>query len=266
MTQLVDKLMAFGFSKTDALVYLCLLQNGRSSGYKIAKEISLSRSTVYSSIDNLYNNGYIFLCDGQTKEYEAKSPDLIFEQIEKKCIDNIHYLKTELKNLMSEDEKEFIFNVAGFENLKQKVREVLNHAEKEIYINTDFSLHDFKDELVQAIERGVRVIVFSFKQLDKPHPDIEMYSRSPDEESLYPSRRLIVVADMHRSLIFSNFNEAVGVYTNNPLINKLVAEHIHSDIYLSEYEKGLDQNQHVFRVNSLHENTNEMYVIEHQND
>ncbi|WP_447494255.1 helix-turn-helix domain-containing protein, partial [Escherichia coli] len=28
-------------------VYISLLKNGRSSGYKIAKEISLSRSSVY---------------------------------------------------------------------------------------------------------------------------------------------------------------------------------------------------------------------------
>lgn len=84
MSELVIKLMDFGFTKTDALVYINLLKNGRASGYKIAKEIALSRSSVYSSIDNLYTNGYIFMSDGDTKEYEAKSPELIFSQIEKK--------------------------------------------------------------------------------------------------------------------------------------------------------------------------------------
>ena len=66
MIHLVNKLINFGFTRTDAQVYISLLKNGRSSGYKIAKEISLSRSSVYSSIDNLYNNGYIFLVDGDT--------------------------------------------------------------------------------------------------------------------------------------------------------------------------------------------------------
>ncbi len=61
MTELVTKLMDFGFTKTDALVYINLLKNGRASGYKIAKEIGLSRSSVYSSIDNLYKNGCIFM-------------------------------------------------------------------------------------------------------------------------------------------------------------------------------------------------------------
>ncbi|EET2415962.1 TrmB family transcriptional regulator, partial [Escherichia coli] len=49
MIHLVNKLINFGFTRTDAQVYISLLKNGRSSGYKIAKEISLSRSSVYSS-------------------------------------------------------------------------------------------------------------------------------------------------------------------------------------------------------------------------
>ncbi|GDI00350.1 transcriptional regulator [Escherichia coli] len=83
MIHLVNKLINFGFTRTDAQVYISLLKNGRSSGYKIAKEISLSRSSVYSSIDNLYKNGYIFLVDGETKEYEAKSPELNFHKLKK---------------------------------------------------------------------------------------------------------------------------------------------------------------------------------------
>lgn len=93
MNELVKTLMGFGFTKTDANVYINLLKNGRSSGYKIAKEISLSRSSVYSSIDSLYKNGFIFMADGNTKEYQAKSPELIFSNIEKQTIENINVLK-----------------------------------------------------------------------------------------------------------------------------------------------------------------------------
>ncbi|MCE4233584.1 TrmB family transcriptional regulator, partial [Escherichia coli] len=108
MIHLVNKLINFGFTRTDAQVYISLLKNGRSSGYKIAKEISLSRSSVYSSIDNLYKNGYIFLVDGETKEYEAKSPELILSQIEKSTIDNIKILKKELSQMMFQNDREFI--------------------------------------------------------------------------------------------------------------------------------------------------------------
>ncbi len=38
MIHLVNKLINFGFTRTDAQVYISLLKNGRSSGYKIAKK------------------------------------------------------------------------------------------------------------------------------------------------------------------------------------------------------------------------------------
>nr|WP_086940595.1 helix-turn-helix domain-containing protein [Thaumasiovibrio occultus] len=261
MQELVDKLMGFGFTKTDALVYITLLKNGRSSGYKIAKDIALSRSTVYSSIDNLYNNGYIFLSDGDTKEYEAKSPELLFEQIEKQTKDNISFLKKELKEIMSEDYNEFIFNITGYDNLVQKAREVFNSAKKEIYLNTDFNLAVFKHEIDDAVERGVRIIAFSFNNIAKTHPAVEVFSRSEDEEVQYPSRRFMMVADLELALLFSNNSskESVGLYTNNDLMVKMTAEHIHSDIYLTEYEKQMKE--HVVRINSIHEQTNIMYVL-----
>ena len=256
MTELVTKLMDFGFTKTDALVYINLLKNGRSSGYKIAKEISLSRSSVYSSIDNLYKNGCIFMSDGDTKEYEAKSPDLIFSQIEKETIENIHILKKELSRMMLQEEKEFIYNVTGFENLIQKAREMLNLAQMEVYLNTDFHLELIADEICQTIERGVRVIVFSFNRLDLPHPKVEHYSRSENPEQRYPSHRFMLVVDMKQAMMFSHREETQGLFSNNHLIIKMMAEHIHSDIYLTEYEKLALEKR--FRIATIHELENNM--------
>ncbi|WP_171751266.1 TrmB family transcriptional regulator [Vibrio sp. MACH09] len=256
MSELVVKLMDFGFTKTDALVYINLLKNGRSSGYKIAKEIALSRSSVYSSIDNLYKNGYIFMSDGETKEYEAKSPELIFSQIEKKTVDNIHILKKELSKMMLHEEKEFVYNVSGFDNLIQKAKEMINQAGLEIYLNTDFHLSLLDKEICEAIERGVRVIGFSFNKVALPHPQMELYSRSDTEEQDYPSHRFMLVADMKLALMFSNREESIGLFSNNRLIVKMIAEHIHSDIYLTEYER-LEPNKR-FRVNTIHEQSNAM--------
>lgn len=253
---LVTKLMDFGFTKTDALVYINLLKNGRASGYKIAKEISLSRSSVYSSIDNLYNNGYIFMSEGDTKEYEAKSPELIFSQIEKKTVENISILKKELSKMMLQEEKEFIYNLTGYDNLVQRAREMISQAKVEIYLNSDFRLGIFGDEICQAIERGVRIICFSFNRIETPHEKVELYSRFDKDEDLYPSHRFMMVVDMSQALIFSHREESEGLYTNNRLMVKMTAEHFHNDIYLTEFEKSSDIQP--VRIRTIHEQTNEM--------
>ena len=256
VSELVSKLTDFGFTKTDALVYIDLLKNGRSSGYKIAKDISLSRSSVYSSIDTLYKKGFIFMSDGDTKEYEAKTPDLILNQIEKKNAENIHFLKQELTRMMQKEEKEFVYNVTGFENLIQKAKELISQAELEIYINTDINLSVLEQEICDAIERGVRIIAFSFNRIEVPHEKVEVYSRSQEPETEYPSHRFMLVTDMKLAMTFSHRAESVGLYSNNSLLVKMIAEHIHSDIYLTKYEQ---QGQgKLCRIGSLHEQCSSM--------
>ena len=256
VTDLVSKLVDFGFTKTDALVYIDLLQNGRSSGYKIAKNISLSRSTVYTSIDQLYKKGFIFLSEGESKEYEAKSPELIFNQIEKKTVENIHILKDELSRMMTQEEHEFVYNITGFDNLVQKARELIRSAKSEIYLNTDIKLDLWADELCGAIERGVRVIVFSFNRVAAPHNKIEVYSRSDKEEKDYPSHRFMLVTDMKETMVFSHRRETVGIYSNNYLLVKITAEHIHSDIYLTKYEQAASDVK--YQIGTRHETDNAM--------
>ncbi len=48
--------------------------------------------------------------------------------------------------MMFQNEREFIYNVSGFDNLHQKAKEMLSSAECEIYLNTDFDLHFLKNE------------------------------------------------------------------------------------------------------------------------
>lgn len=263
--QLVAKLIEFGFSKTDAIVYIALLKFGKSSGYKVAKEIGLSRSSVYSSIDNLYNQQYIYLTDSTTKEYSAKAPNILLDELERRTVDSCQFLKNELNKIFSQEEsQEFIFNLSGYDAWLKKVRETFYSAEKEIYLNTDFNLSLFKDELNEVITRGVRVIVFSFKKIEKTHPAIELYCRLDEEETLYPSTRFMMVIDMKKALIFSNGpNNSQGVFTNNELMLKIVAEHIHSDIYLSKqqsiYNTAMTPN---ILINSIHERVNNLSIYE----
>lgn len=262
---LIAKLMQFGFSKTDAQVYIALLKHGRSSGYKIAKEIGLSRSSVYSSIDTLYAQQYIHLSDSHTKEYSAKAPNILLDELEKRTVDSCSYLKNELNKIFSLDEnEEFIFNLTGYDAWLKKVRETFHSAEKEIYLNTDFNLSLFKDEISEVIQRGVRVIVFSFNKIKKIHPAIELYSRLDIEETLFPSRRFMMVIDMKKALIFSNTEtSSQGVFTNNDLMLKIVAEHIHADIYLSKYQSlhhaAITPN---ILINSIHERVNNLAIYE----
>ena len=253
MTDLIEKLTDFGFSKTDALVYITLLKHGKCSGYKIAKEISLSRSSVYSSIDNLYESGYIYLSDGSTKEYTAKSPSLIFSEISERVNENISFVKKELSKMVVQQEPSFVHNITGIDNLIREAKELINKASVEIYLNSNFDLFLFEDELNQAIERGVRIIYFSFHRMDVPNEKIEHYYRWESNSTNQPSNRFMMVVDMKSALNFSDVNGGVGLYTNHDLFIMITSEHIHNDIYLTKHSETTPEVE--FKINTIHEQT-----------
>lgn len=81
---------------------------------------------------------------------------------------------------------------------------MLSSAECEIYLNTDFDLHFLKNEICEALNRHVRVIVFSFNKLITPDPRVELYYRFNHEEEYYPSHRFMLVVDMKTVWFFHN--------------------------------------------------------------
>ena len=49
----VEKLMAFGLTRQEASIYLCLYRNGTLTGYEAAKLTGISRSNVYNALAGL---------------------------------------------------------------------------------------------------------------------------------------------------------------------------------------------------------------------
>ena len=91
---IIERLMHFGLSRQDAIVYLCLLKSGELSGYEVAKLTSISRSNVYSTLSGLVEHGAAYLIEGSTSKYVAVP-------IEDFCDDHISKLQTDKDYLKS---------------------------------------------------------------------------------------------------------------------------------------------------------------------
>lgn len=70
MDEIIILLEKLNFSKTEVAVYIDLLKNSSSNGYKIAKNLNISRLSVYSALDNLYNKGIVLLMSGDSQVYK----------------------------------------------------------------------------------------------------------------------------------------------------------------------------------------------------
>jgi sugar-specific transcriptional regulator TrmB len=237
--RLIQKLENLNFNNIEAKVYITLVKYNQMNGSQIARRINASRSSVYSALNNLYSRGIVYLIPGDTNMYRAENPEILVEKMRTSFEETTNTLKEELLNLEEEDNEKNYYNLSGTENFINKAKELLMCAEREVYINTCLDLQIFKKELEILAKRSVRIIVFTYINLDVDGLSVELY-RHPiknfDEEKISKDEiRLMVVIDLKFTLICSTKDESTemtGTFTEDPLLANIVAEHIHHDIYL----------------------------------
>lgn len=239
LSEIYSLLKILNFTKTEAAVYVDLLRHSSSNGYQIAKNLSMSRSSVYSALDSLYKSGIVFLMPGESQVYIAENPSVLINKMKNKFVDAADSLEEKLSALGKDNIEERFLNIEGYDNVVSKAKELLLSAEKEIYMSTDFDLHIFYNELSKLTERGVRIIVFSFSKLDAGKLPIEIYSFE-NADCIGKQTRIMLVADCKKTLVADagpHRKEFLGTFTENTLLASVISEHIHNDIYLLKLRK-----------------------------
>lgn len=255
----VDCLVRLGFSKTEAKVYCAMVSEEKMNGYQIAKLLGTSRSSVYAALENLLDKGAIVSIPGQTSEYAVVDPGQLIDKITSKYKKSAETAKNLLEQLsLRRRASNYFCNIQGWQNLLDEIKSMVDSAEKEILMNSSIDLKPLVENLDKAKRRGVRIIVFSWLNLELYNLDIELYC---NDVSLLksPQKRFIMVADNNSCILCSNdrnefipYKEIVkndgslcsmlsaedkdflGVRTDNRLLVNLMAEHIHFDIYLNK--------------------------------
>lgn len=255
----VDCLVRLGFSQTEAKVYCAMVSEEKMNGYQIAKLLGTSRSSVYAALENLLDKGAIVSIQGQTSEYAVVDPGQLIDKITSKYKKSAETAKNLLEQLsLRRRASNYFCNIQGWQNLLDEIKSMVDSAEKEILMNSSIDLKPLVENLDKAKKRGVRIIVFSWLNLELYNLDIELYC---NDVSLLksPQKRFIMVADNNSCILCSNdrnefipYKEIVkndgslcsmlsaedkdflGVRTDNRLLVNLMAEHIHFDIYLNK--------------------------------
>ena len=238
MDKIMKELEKLGFSKIEALVYLTILENPKINGSQVAKKINCPRTTVYSGIEVLYKRGAITLIHETSNTYIANDPIEFIKKLKKEYIESAEFLEEEFKNFDNHKDKGEFYNLKGYKNTINKIKEMINSAQKEIYINTNYDLENFKIELQEAEKRKVRVILFTFQKQEFEQYPVEAYY-NPKFHCSDDTKRVMIVIDGQIAFIGSGKvdKEFFGSFSYNKLFIQIVSEHIHHDIYLLGLEK-----------------------------
>ena len=236
---IIQELEKLNFSKMEAQVYISLIKEGEQNGSQIAKLLGASRSSVYAALNNLYKKGVVYSVPGDTNIYRGERPEVLVEKLKNNFTKTADILKEKMSQLNTDKKERNYINIKGTDNFIGKAKELLLTARREVYINTCIDLQIFMKEFVELGERGVRVVVFSYDEMNIEGLPVELYSHplageceiSCDKEDV----RLMLVVDLTTTLIGSRVGrdeDIVGTFTENSLLVSIVSEHIHHDIYL----------------------------------
>ncbi len=251
----VDALVSLGFTVTEAKVYCAMVPEEKMNGYQIAKNLNFSRSSVYAALENLLKKGAILSIPGNTSEYTVVKPGELIDKILSNYEKNAKLAKSSLEQLSLKNNSSNLFlNIQGLQNIQDNAVQMIRCAQKEILISSSMDLKPFVEELSHAIERGVRVLVFSMMRIELYGLKVEFYGGQFANDSC-PEIRFSIVVDNKCCLICSNDKEEfytlkqlmdnktgksfssedkdfLGMKSSNRLMVNIIQEHFHFDVYL----------------------------------
>ena len=100
--RLIERLMCFGMTRQEAVLYLVLARSAGLTGYEAAKQTGISRSNAYNALAGLADKGAAYAEEGTAVKYYAVN-------IREFCSNKIHALeeiKLELEQEMPKPETE----------------------------------------------------------------------------------------------------------------------------------------------------------------
>lgn len=157
---LVESLMCFGLTRQEAIIYLCLSQNGALTGYEAAKQTGISRSNAYNALAGLVEKGAAYTAEGTAVRYYRVDADEF-------CRNKIRALNERKGQLVSHlprpgAETEGYLTVTGDTHIRDKAANMIAGAKERMYLSmTADYLAAFGEELRQAAKAGRKIVVIT---------------------------------------------------------------------------------------------------------
>jgi sugar-specific transcriptional regulator TrmB len=233
---LIDKLVRLGFSEYEAKAYLALQREHPATGYHVSKASGVPRSMIYEVLGKLVSRGAAMTMHKEgSNRYAAVPPNEFLGQLQREHDSLVTSLKDSLTGFDTGAGLEYVWSIDGHEHVMAKAREMIDQAGRRLYVALlPETFPSLRTALLHAVERGVRVVVYSSCELDLPGGRIVV---SPVPGRAYERLEglwLLLVADGEEALIgeLLTQNRARASWTRSPLFVFVAEHHLRTDLYL----------------------------------
>jgi len=228
-----QKIQDLGFTSYEAMAYVSLLENNPVTRYELGKNSGVPRSAIYNVILKLEKMGAVNAYSSEPETYVPLPPDQLLEYLERQFHDKIEKAREHLKDFENKIIPDHLWNIVGYNNLILKIKELIEKAEKTLYISvwkTEFRL--FKSAIEDAIARGVEVILYSFTEITIEGAESFCYNLAEKDLEKIWGHKIIVIADREELVMgeAAKDENKKTVWTKNRALIDIALNHIILDI------------------------------------
>jgi len=168
-------LQEFGLTEYEIRSYTSLLEIGPATASELSEASDVPYSKIYEVLGSLEKKGWVEMEHGRPSRYYPKPPSVAMEitrsQMESQLSTNEQLILTELQPIYEKKgvrERPDIWIVRGDFNVLARIRETIEHVQKEILAAVPTLPDQVADRLIPLVktlvERGVKVQVMTMKK------------------------------------------------------------------------------------------------------
>lgn len=156
----IERLVLFGLSRQEAVLYICLLKNSSLTGYEVSKLTGISRSNVYHGLAGLVEHGAAYLVEGSSSRYVAVA-------VGEFCDNRLRQLERVKKYLTDHSPKlrtaaEGYITVEGYQHILDKIHHMLLDARQRVYFSAStVFLGLWKSEIEEIKKKGIKLVLIA---------------------------------------------------------------------------------------------------------
>ncbi len=195
-----SKLCELGFSRYEISCYLSLVKDHPVNGSKLSRLSGIARSKIYDVLRGLARKGLVM--EVESGLYAPLPPEELLKRLRFQFESNLSLLEKELSEIGRETSYEYIWAIRGYANVMDKAKEMIDNAEKELYLRL------FPEEggvlaqaLSAAVERGVGIRYIAMGKMPETFDIQVVHPGTGDLSVSIGGRSIDIIADRREALV-----------------------------------------------------------------
>jgi sugar-specific transcriptional regulator TrmB len=191
-----DSLVCLGFTTLEAQVYTLLLRDSPATGYGVAKALGKPVPNVYKALETLESKGAVVVDDGEVRQCRAVPVSEFLARLARGFATRKREAEDALSSIPGPSDDTRIYQLRAPDQVFERSRRMLRGAQQIAFLDTfPDPLRELRPEILQAVERGVKVRIKAYAPIEIPGAVIVL---EPDRDSVlarWPGQWLNLIVD-----------------------------------------------------------------------